>query len=63
MGRPGRTTANLTKHYISDTELDIARELIKEQKFDDLELLLDVHPQDLLSQLVRTTFTAETVMS
>lgn len=50
---------NLTKHYISDTELDIARELIKEQKFDDLELLLDVHPQDLLSQLVRTTFTAE----
>lgn len=33
--------------------------LSKEQKFDDLELLLDVHPQDLLSQLVRTTFTAE----
>ncbi|MDU9304446.1 DNA polymerase [Staphylococcus coagulans] len=50
---------NLTKHYISDTELDIARDLIKKQAFDDLDLLLDVHPQDLLSQLVRTTFTAE----
>ncbi|MGW8014762.1 DNA polymerase [Staphylococcus xylosus] len=50
---------NLTKHYISDTELDIARDLIKKQDFDSLELLLDVHPQDLLSQLVRTTFTAE----
>lgn len=50
---------NLTKHYISDTELDIARDLIKQQDFDNLELLLDVHPQDLLSQLVRTTFTAE----
>lgn len=50
---------NLTKHYISDTELDIAREFIKDQAFDDLELMLDVHPQDLLSQLVRTTFTAE----
>ncbi|MGL4008900.1 DNA polymerase [Staphylococcus nepalensis] len=50
---------NLTKHYISDTELDIARELIKQQDFDGLDLILDVHPQDLLSQLVRTTFTAE----
>lgn len=50
---------NLTKHYISDTELDIARDLIKQQAFEDLDLLLDVHPQDLLSQLVRTTFTAE----
>lgn len=50
---------NLTKHYISDTELDIARDLIKQHDFDSLELLLDVHPQDLLSQLVRTTFTAE----
>ncbi|MBO3073290.1 DNA polymerase [Staphylococcus xylosus] len=50
---------NLTKHYISDTELDIARDLIKQQDFESLELLLDVHPQDLLSQLVRTTFTAE----
>lgn len=48
---------NLTKHYISDTELDIARELIKQQDFDGLSLLLDIHPQDLLSQLVRTTFT------
>ncbi|MCE5669535.1 DNA polymerase [Staphylococcus pseudintermedius] len=50
---------NLTKHYISDTELDIARDLIKQQAFDDLDLLLDIHPQDLLSQLVRTAFTAE----
>ncbi|WP_447559091.1 DNA polymerase, partial [Staphylococcus aureus] len=50
---------NLTRHYISDTELEIARDLIKEQRFDDLDLLLNVHPQDLLSQLVRTTFTAE----
>ncbi|WP_436938532.1 DNA polymerase [Staphylococcus xylosus] len=50
---------NLTKHYISDTELDIARDLIKQQDFEGLEILLDVHPQDLLSQLVRTTFTAE----
>ncbi len=50
---------NLTKHYISDTELEIARDLIKEQRFDDLDLLLNVHPQDLLSQLVRTTFTSE----
>lgn len=50
---------NLTKHYISDTELEIARDLIKQQDFESLELLFDIHPQDLLSQLVRTTFTAE----
>ncbi|HEC2150316.1 TPA: DNA polymerase [Staphylococcus delphini] len=50
---------NLTKHYMSDVELDIARDVIKEQRFDDLSLLLATHPQDLLSQLVRTTFVAK----
>ncbi|WP_214534244.1 DNA polymerase [Staphylococcus pseudintermedius] len=50
---------NLTKHYMSDVELDIARDFIKAQRFDDLSLLLETHPQDLLSQLVRTTFVAK----
>lgn len=50
---------NLTKHYMSDVELDIARDFIKAQRFDDLSLLLATHPQDLLSQLVRTTFVAK----
>ncbi|HDV6062804.1 TPA: DNA polymerase [Staphylococcus pseudintermedius] len=50
---------NLTKHYMSDVELDIARDFIKAQRFDDLSLLLATPPQDLLSQLVRTTFVAK----
>ncbi|EHS7203612.1 DNA polymerase [Staphylococcus pseudintermedius] len=50
---------NLTKHYMSDVELDIARDFIKAQRFDDLSLLLVTPPQDLLSQLVRTTFVAK----
>ncbi|MDU9313298.1 DNA polymerase [Staphylococcus pseudintermedius] len=50
---------NLTKHYMSDVELDIARDFIKAQRFDDLSLLLATHPQDWLSQLVRTTFVAK----
>ncbi|EGQ1646399.1 DNA polymerase [Staphylococcus pseudintermedius] len=50
---------NLTKHYMSAVELDIARDFIKAQRFDDLSLLLATPPQDLLSQLVRTTFVAK----
>lgn len=50
---------NLTKHKMTDDELDIARQAIKQQDFDWLDLMLDYEYQDVLSQLVRTTFTAE----
>lgn len=50
---------NLTKHKMTDEELDIARESIKQQDFDWLDLMLDYEYQDILSQLVRTTFTAQ----
>ncbi|MDW4457591.1 DNA polymerase [Staphylococcus saprophyticus] len=50
---------NLTKHKMTDEELDIAREAIKQQDFDWLDLMLDYEYQDILSQLVRTTFTAQ----
>lgn len=50
---------NLTKHRMTDEELDIARESIKQQDFDWLDLALDYDYQDILSQLVRTTFTAQ----
>lgn len=50
---------NLTKHSMTDEELDIAREAIKQQDFDWLDLMLDYEYQDILSQLVRTTFTAQ----
>lgn len=49
---------NLTKHKMTDEELDIARESIKQQDFEWLDLALDYEYQDILSQLVRTTFTA-----
>lgn len=49
---------NLTKHKLSDTQLDIARDLIKAQDFDTLELIFKASPQDLLSQFVRTAFIA-----
>lgn len=50
---------NLTKHKMTDEELDIARESIKQQDFDWLDLTLEYSYQGILSQLVRTTFTAE----
>lgn len=50
---------NLTKHKMTDVDLDIARESIKQQDFDWLDLMLDYEYQDILSQLVRTTFTAQ----
>ena len=50
---------NLTKHSMTDEELDIAREAIKQQDFDWLDLMLEYPYQDILSQLIRTTFTAE----
>ncbi|WP_432721114.1 DNA polymerase [Staphylococcus shinii] len=50
---------NLTKHSMTDVDLDIARESIKQQDFDWLDLMLDYEYQDILSQLVRTTFTAQ----
>lgn len=50
---------NLTKHKMTDDELDIAREAIKQQDFDWLDYMLDYEYQDILSQLVRTTFTAQ----
>lgn len=50
---------NLTKHKMTDVDLDTARESIKQQDFDWLDLMLDYEYQDILSQLVRTTFTAQ----
>lgn len=50
---------NLTKHSMTDEELDIAREAIKKQDFDWLDLMLEYPYQDILSQLIRTTFTAQ----
>lgn len=50
---------NLTKHKMTDEELEIAREAIKQQDFDWLDYMLDYEYQDILSQLVRTTFTAQ----
>lgn len=50
---------NLTKHYISDDELDVARLAIKQQEFEWLDMVLANEPQDLLSQLIRTTFIAK----
>lgn len=50
---------NLTKHHITDDELDIARTAIKKQEYEWIDMLLDESYQDLLSQLVRTTFTAK----
>lgn len=49
---------NLTKHKLSDTQLDIARQLIKEQDFDTLDIIFKESSQSLLSQLVRTAFIA-----
>lgn len=49
---------NLTKHKLSDTQLDIARDLIREQDFESLDLLFSESSQNLLSQLVRTAFVA-----
>ena len=49
---------NLTKHKLSDTQLDIARALIKEQDFETLDLMFKESSQSLLSQLVRTAFIA-----
>lgn len=50
---------NLTKHYISDTSLDIARQLIAAQDFDTLEMMFEESYTSLLSQLVRTCFIAK----
>lgn len=44
---------NLPRDYLSD--LDLARQLLLEGRFEDLELLFDSVP-DVLSQLIRTTF-------
>ena len=44
---------------MTDVDLDIARESIKQQDFDWLDFMLDYEYQDILSQLVRTTFTAQ----
>lgn len=49
---------NLTKHKISDKQLDIARALFKEQDFETLDLIFKESAQNLLSQLVRTAFIA-----
>lgn len=46
---------NLPRNYISD--LNTARQLVKEKKYDVLELLFD-NIADLLSQLIRTAFIA-----
>ncbi len=49
---------NLTKHSVDDLTLDGVREAIKAQNFDAINLFSDLPHQDLLSQLIRTTFTA-----
>lgn len=50
---------NLTKHYISDEALDLARYLIAEQEFDALDFSFSESYTSLLSQLVRTCFIAK----
>lgn len=53
---------NLTKHNeksLTDIRLPIARDLIKAQDFDTLDLIFEESSQDLLSQLVRTAFIAD----
>lgn len=53
---------NLTKHNdksLTDIRLPIARDLIKAQDFDTLDLIFEESSQNLLSQLVRTAFIAD----
>ena len=44
---------NLPQNHIPD--LDLARSLVKEQRFEDLDLLYDSTPE-VLSELIRTAF-------
>ena len=50
---------NLTKHYIDDNALDLARQLIREQDFETLDFAFKESYTNILSQLVRTTFIAK----
>ncbi|WP_422124788.1 DNA polymerase [Planococcus sp. X10-3] len=55
----GVQVQNLTKNKMSLPLLNDARELIKQQDFDGLDLLFSESQQDILSQLVRTCFVAK----
>lgn len=55
----GVQVQNLTKNKMSLSLLNDARELIKQQDFDGLDLLFSESQQDILSQLVRTCFVAK----
>lgn len=55
----GVQVQNLTKHYLSDKDLRLARQVIKDQSFTELDLYFKESRQNLLSQLVRTTFIAK----
>lgn len=50
---------NLTKHRMKDAMVDIARDLIRDQDFETLDLIFKESPQDILSQLVRTAFISD----
>ncbi|SDX64284.1 DNA polymerase [Salimicrobium album] len=47
---------NLTKNYMSLSRIRTARKLVKEQDFEGLDLIYNESRQNILSQLVRTTF-------
>ena len=51
----GLQVQNLARNEIPDEELDLAHELVKEGRFDDLELIFG-EPAHVFSQLVRTAF-------
>ena len=51
----GLQPQNLVRNTLPDAELDLARELVKDGEFEDLELLFG-EPAPVFSQLVRTAF-------
>ncbi|OLN21883.1 DNA polymerase [Domibacillus antri] len=55
----GVQVQNLTKNKMSLSRINDARELIKQQDFESLDLLFSESRQNILSQLVRTCFIAE----
>jgi len=55
----GVQVQNLTKNKMSLPRISAARELIKAQDFESIELIFSESLQDILSQLVRTCFIAK----
>lgn len=52
----GVQVQNLTKHYMSDDDLQYARKLITDKDYDLVDMFYKESRQNILSQLVRTTF-------